>query len=214
MNTDIHQERQQLCDINRFKQQFFNKYNRTLNVTIQQSLKIGKRATTDEVLNYLILVLNAMIPAKVKAASINNIFVKNRTRELADLRFIFMKVARDKGLTLPDIGRICGNLNHTTIIHGLRQADNLIHNDHKFQQKYETIIQILNSKFEDHAGIIESIEQAQNNSKPASVVALYSGKDTPGQPDTVVTGGSNDSPEIGLDKFRPPFRTKSFVATL
>lgn len=43
-------------------------------------------------------------------------------RNIAHTRFAVMKVARERGKSLPQIGRILGHRDHTSIMHGIRRA--------------------------------------------------------------------------------------------
>jgi len=53
------------------------------------------------------------------------ILSKNKMREVADARFIYYKLLREKGFTLKHIGKICGDRQHAAIINGIRMVTNI-----------------------------------------------------------------------------------------
>jgi hypothetical protein len=60
-----------------------------------------------------------------------------RARRLALPRFAFYRAVRDTlGLSLPAIGRAMGGRDHTSVIHGLRRADEFLKRDPDFAQRF------------------------------------------------------------------------------
>jgi hypothetical protein len=206
MSIEQSLRREQLAEINGFKQSFFNKHNVYLDITIKDTVPETKGPTTDEVLNYAKLVLNAMIPARIKHR-FKDIFDRTRKREVLDLRYIFIKIARDRGLKLKHIGHICGGLDHGTIINNLHSIDDLLLTNDRFIGKFNTTVQILQAKFQEHAGVTEFIKQIPNNTKPTNITSLYSGEDTSRRTITQPTGGDNIISKRGMDYSRQPFTT-------
>jgi hypothetical protein len=63
-----------------------------------------------------------------------------RCRELALPRFAFYLVVRQQlGLSLPSIGRFMGKRDHTTVMHGIERARDLIDRDAEFAEKVEAL---------------------------------------------------------------------------
>lgn len=60
-----------------------------------------------------------------------------RDRRLAYPRFAAYRLLRDRGLTTPQIGRMLGKRDHSTIIHGLERAETLLRTDPEFAARYE-----------------------------------------------------------------------------
>jgi chromosomal replication initiator protein len=71
-----------------------------------------------------------------------------RTRKMiiVDARKLVSKILRDRNYTFSAIGRILGNLDHASIIHYCRSAENLIETDNVFRTSYENIVEIINQK--------------------------------------------------------------------
>ena len=51
---------------------------------------------------------------------------QRRGKDVARVRFAVMLVARDLNYSLPDIGRRLGGRDHTTVLHGVRRAVELL----------------------------------------------------------------------------------------
>lgn len=56
----------------------------------------------------------------------------SRIPELCRIRWAAMEVMREQGLSLPQIGRAIGGRDHTTVIHGLSRAEELLAVDEQF----------------------------------------------------------------------------------
>jgi len=71
-----------------------------------------------------------------------------RTRKMiiVDARKLVSKILRDRNYTFSAIGGMLGNLNHASIIHYCRSAENLITTDNVFRTSYENIVEIINQK--------------------------------------------------------------------
>jgi chromosomal replication initiation ATPase DnaA len=54
--------------------------------------------------------------------SVRQYFDKGRTHGLSCARQDFMRAAYDAGFSLSEIGKVLGGRDHTTILHGIRQA--------------------------------------------------------------------------------------------
>ena len=70
--------------------------------------------------------------AKVTGYSQAEIVGAGRTRALSHVRFAIMLVLRRRGLSFPVIGRLLGNRDHTTVMHGCERAQRLIETDADF----------------------------------------------------------------------------------
>lgn len=80
--------------------------------------------------------------------------VRNRHRNLVELRFIYFFIARSMGYNLTTIGRSL-NMDHTTVVHGLNTFKNLYETNEPFRQKYNNIINHIKENHEP--SIMESV---------------------------------------------------------
>ena len=71
---------------------------------------------------------------------------RTRKMTIVDARRFAAKLLRDRNYTFSAIGRMLGNLNHASIIHYCRSAENLIQTDQVFRTSYEHIVEIINQK--------------------------------------------------------------------
>jgi hypothetical protein len=62
---------------------------------------------------------------------------KSRRRELVDARHMIMRLLHDTNITLVQIGIIMGGRDHTTVIHGLKQHENLYDTNTAYRKQYE-----------------------------------------------------------------------------
>ena len=71
-----------------------------------------------------------------------------RTRKMiiVDARKLVAKILRDSNYTFSAIGKLLGNIDHASIIHYCRSAENLIKTDKVFRTSYENIVEIINQK--------------------------------------------------------------------
>jgi len=71
-----------------------------------------------------------------------------RTRKMiiVDARRLVAKILRDRNYTFSAIGKLLGNLDHSSIIHYCKSAENLIKTDKVFRTSYEDIVEIINQK--------------------------------------------------------------------
>jgi hypothetical protein len=72
-----------------------------------------------------------------------SIFVNSRKRELSDGRKLAAVLLREKKYTLVSIGMIMGK-DHSTIIHSLESAENLMDTDASFRRMYNNVKFALN----------------------------------------------------------------------
>lgn len=119
-------------------------------------------------------ILNNHISKELKKTT-NTIFNESRKREIVELRMIFCKMARERGLTLEKIGRIC-NRTHTNIAYNINCANFLLEKNIKFQSMYNSVTDNLNKYYKRNAGIIKSIDKIQNISKSVNIIKLYPGE--------------------------------------
>ena len=71
---------------------------------------------------------------------------RTRKMTIVDARKLVAKILRNKNYTFSAIGRMLGNLDHASIIHYCRSAENLIQTDQVFRTSYENILEIINQK--------------------------------------------------------------------
>lgn len=72
---------------------------------------------------------------------------RGRNRAVVELRFIFYHLAHRMGYSSTAVGKFF-NYDHTTILYGLRQFDNLIHQDEDFQHKFKAVVAQIQKKEE------------------------------------------------------------------
>lgn len=63
--------------------------------------------------------------AQERGLTFYDLVSSRRTKELTRARFVAMKRAREAGFTLELIGKVMGGRDHTTIMHGIRRAEEL-----------------------------------------------------------------------------------------
>ena len=71
---------------------------------------------------------------------------RTRKMTIVDARKLVSKILRDNNYTFASIGKILGNIDHASIIHYCRSAENLITTDRVFRTSYENIVEIINQK--------------------------------------------------------------------
>lgn len=124
METKEYRNRLQTKMIAEFQQEFFKKTGIRATVLLEDR---GKKSNgipyldLDDLENHV----NMFISPMLVPASEMNIRAKCRKRHLVYLRMVFCKLARSMGYTLNAIGSYLGR-DHTTIIHGLRTASDLL----------------------------------------------------------------------------------------
>lgn len=82
-------------------------------------------------LKSLVITINSLLSVDIRK--------RTRKREYVEARCIYFKMARDMySATYDSIGRAIG-LNHSTVMHGERTADDLIKVDRAFLEKYKIV---------------------------------------------------------------------------
>ena len=71
---------------------------------------------------------------------------RTRKMTIVDARKLVSKILRDRNYTFSAIGKLLGNLDHSSIIHYCKSAENLIKTDKVFRTSYEDIVEIINQK--------------------------------------------------------------------
>ena len=75
---------------------------------------------------------------------VNELFTSTRKREVVQVRQIAMYFAKKyTELSLAQIGAMCGNKDHATVLHACRTVDNMIDTDSKYRERLEEIKKIL-----------------------------------------------------------------------
>lgn len=62
---------------------------------------------------------------------------RDRRGHVADTRHMVSKYLRDNGYNYREISESLGRINHTTSVHSVKQANNLLSIDSKYREKYE-----------------------------------------------------------------------------
>lgn len=70
-----------------------------------------------------------------------NFLTNNRQREKVEMRMIFMKMLRQLGYKVKEIGKYCNNRDHTTAIYNIRVATDLLEYSESFSQLYQEMAQ-------------------------------------------------------------------------
>lgn len=66
-----------------------------------------------------------------------------RAAKVARVRFAVMLVARQHGLTYPVIGRLLGDRDHTTIVHGVKRAKEIAAVDGEYSHLCKALAQVI-----------------------------------------------------------------------
>jgi chromosomal replication initiation ATPase DnaA len=90
-----------------------------------------------------------------------------RYREVVMLRQIFCYIAKKQGYNLKPIGEKLGNRDHTTVIHSVRTASNLLATDPIFISVYDNIIYDLVKNHGDEFALLHSVKEKWDNSQSA-----------------------------------------------
>lgn len=70
-----------------------------------------------------------------------DMFEKSRRREVVMARYIAMYGLRaTTNLNLEQVGKICGNKNHATVLHAIKLINNLLEVDKEFKQEYKPLL--------------------------------------------------------------------------
>lgn len=95
-------------------------------------------------------------------SGIDNILKNSRKRSYVDARRIFYHILRNYHLlSFEKIGKICGNRNHATILHSLRDVEFLIKSDPDISSLYNRVSdRVLNLKTEKQL-LIEKVERLE-----------------------------------------------------
>lgn len=73
------------------------------------------------------LALSVIVEAcRIRRINPSDIMRRTRLRHIARTRFAIMWVLRQHGLTLMEIARMVGVKDHTSVIHGVREAERLM----------------------------------------------------------------------------------------
>ena len=86
-----------------------------------------------------------------------------RKQEIVDGRFLFSKIARRcTELSLSNIGKYL-NKDHASIIHGVKQFDNVLVLDDKFKALYETYV---------YNYLVRKVKEAKEDEQPKELIQL------------------------------------------
>ena len=92
---------------------------------------------------------------------------KYRYREVVMLRQIFCYIAKKQGYNLKAIGEKLGNRDHTTVIHSVRTASDLLATDPVFISIYDNIIYDIVKIYGDEFALLHSVKEKWDNSQSA-----------------------------------------------
>lgn len=212
MDSENAFERRKAAAVRVFQRDFFEKFGIYAEVQLKEpEYTLNILSDTDRELQIIKQVLNSRIPVYL-SKKYNSISCRIRKREIVELRMIFMKLAREKGLKLKEIARECNISDHSTVIYGCETVHNLLQTDPSFLERYNSILHEIQEKIiQENARINQSAEQEQNNSQSASVITLYPGKGTSRYSASIGSCRGTDMSEAGMDRYRTSSAAKSFA---
>lgn len=111
-------------------------------------------------------IVNTYLPEKFKEKSWT-LQSNCRKREVVVLRQIFCYIARKQGYKLTVIGDKLGKRDHTTVIHSVTTASNLLATDALFINIYDSIIRDIVKIYGDEFALLHSVKEKWDNSQPA-----------------------------------------------
>jgi hypothetical protein len=95
---------------------------------------------------FVIYVINTLLDV--------DLLSKFKTREVADARIIYSKIMRDSGETTKYTGSFI-NKDHATVLHHIKQFNNIIDFDPKFKRNYEQCVEYINSNLSEENIVID-----------------------------------------------------------
>lgn len=96
---------------------------------------------------------------------------RKRTKRLVELRHIFFHIAKSLNYTVTEIGRFMGQ-DHTTVTHGVQQFQIRYMTDERFQQLYESIVNVIKLRYGSSAIISDASEKRVDTQPVLCPVAL------------------------------------------
>jgi hypothetical protein len=86
--------------------------------------------------------------ADMVGVSVAELLGARRYREIAEARFAIMAVYSAAGWSLPRIGRMLGDRDHTTVLNGLRRAERLLASDPYFAAMVKNLTIVFEDRFQ------------------------------------------------------------------
>ena len=150
--------------VDEFQQNFYDKVGFMPTVIInREKEKIVQNALS---LDDLKKIVDSHIPEKFKNMGCT-LESKHRYREIVMLRQIFCYIAKKQGYNLNPIGEKLGNRDHTTVIHSVRTASDLLGTDPVFISIYDNIIYDIVKTYGNEFALLQSVKEEWDNSQSA-----------------------------------------------
>jgi hypothetical protein len=150
--------------VDEFQQNFYDKVGfRPVVIINREKDKIVQNALS---LDNIKKIVDSHIPEKFKNMGCS-LESKHRYREIVMLRQIFCYIAKRQGYNLNPIGEKLGNRDHTTVIHSVRTATDLLATDPIFISIYDNIIYDLVKNYGDEFALLHSVKEKWDNSQSA-----------------------------------------------
>jgi chromosomal replication initiation ATPase DnaA len=150
--------------VDEFQQNFYNKVGfRPVVIINREKEKVVQNALS---LDDLKKIVDSHIPEKFKNMGCT-LESKHRYREIVMLRQIFCYIAKKQGYNLNPIGEKLGNRDHTTVIHSVRTASDLLGTDPVFISIYDNIIYDIVKTYGNEFALLQSVKEEWDNSQSA-----------------------------------------------
>lgn len=207
-------EKEKEVVINGFRRKFFQRFGNHIDIFIRPNvLAVDQRLQTDSDRNFVRKILNEKIPFHLLQLY-PDILHRTRKREIVELRMIYMKILRDQGVKLKEIGELCGT-DHTTVIHAVQTINDLLSVDGDFENYYHNLVQEIQEKLnQQNARTDEPADKEQSDSQSANVITLYPREHTAREYDSFPLSRGIDLPHPGMDQYRKSASTQSIAATV
>jgi len=150
--------------VDEFQQNFYDKVGfRPVVIINREKDKIVQNALS---LDNIKKIVDSHIPEKFKNMGCS-LESKHRYREVVILRQIFCYIAKRQGYNLNPIGEKLGNRDHTTVIHSVRTATDLLATDPIFISIYDNIIYDIVKTYGNEFALLHSVKEKWDNSQSA-----------------------------------------------
>jgi chromosomal replication initiation ATPase DnaA len=150
--------------VDEFQQNFYDKVGfRPVVIINREKDKIVQNALS---LDNIKKIVDSHIPEKFKNMGCS-LESKHRYREVVILRQIFCYIAKRQGYNLNPIGEKLGNRDHTTVIHSVKTATDLLATDPIFISIYDNIIYDIVKTYGNEFALLHSVKEKWDNSQSA-----------------------------------------------
>lgn len=90
------------------------------------------------------MIVSDIIEAVAKEFKVSPSFLigTERPYSIMPARFALYTVFVRRGMSRAKTGKVCGGRDHTTVMHGLDRAEEMMDNDHRYRSKVEKLIEL------------------------------------------------------------------------